>query len=91
MEFANANKLCRKSAGSPTIAFAESISEPMSHRVSLRKNRPVAIRCCYDKVPKKEALTHPLSALLIALPLRIGSARNEPRLGYQSFPAVTQK
>jgi hypothetical protein len=30
MEFANANKIYRKSGGSPTIAFAESISKPIS-------------------------------------------------------------
>jgi hypothetical protein len=30
MGFVNANKVYRKSGGSPTIAFAESISKPMS-------------------------------------------------------------
>jgi hypothetical protein len=29
MDFASANKVNRKSGGSPTIAFTESISEPL--------------------------------------------------------------
>jgi len=39
MEFANTNKAYRKSGGSPTIAFAYSISGPMlPDRASIRKN-----------------------------------------------------
>jgi hypothetical protein len=44
MEFANANKVYRKSRGSPTIALAESLSEPMSDRASIRTDRPVTIQ-----------------------------------------------
>jgi hypothetical protein len=34
MEFANANKVYRKSGGSPTIAFATSTSNPMGLRLT---------------------------------------------------------
>jgi hypothetical protein len=40
-----------------TIALAESMSEPMSDRASIRTDRPVTIRCCYDnpkRAPRQE-------------------------------------
>jgi hypothetical protein len=50
---------------SPTIALAESISEPMSDRESIRTGRPVTIRCCYDTHSEGMA-----EAIQNALPVR---------------------